>query len=228
MAAIQAWSERLNLSGSLQIADATLDNTVIGGTTPAVGSISKLSITPATTEAVNTFGQQRVGSVGVQWYPGDGLYFKYNATGSAGDRFVMTADGRLYGLALHNNAGAVTGATNQYIASGTYTPALTNVTNVAASTMRQCQWLRVGNVVHVTGYIDIDVTTGANTDTSFNLTLPIASALANSYELAGVASCGPDVPRIVAEPTSDQASFNYKSNDATNQPLTFAFSYLVL
>jgi len=35
-------------------------------------------------------------------------------------RFTMTTDGRLYGSALHNNATALTGATNQYIGSGTH------------------------------------------------------------------------------------------------------------
>src|SRR6185369_11101538 len=95
----------------------------------------------------------------------------------------LSTDGRVYGTALHNNASVVTGTTNQYIASGTYTPTLTNGTNVAASTARKCQWIRVGNVVLVSGQLDVDTTsTGAS---ELGISLPIASNLATAFDLAG-------------------------------------------
>lgn len=83
-------------------------------------------------------------------------------------------DGRLYGTALHNNAGDVTGATLQYIASGTYTYTITNGTNVAASTAATCVWTRTGNSVTVRGTITIDPT--ATGLTELQITLPIATS----------------------------------------------------
>lgn len=48
-------------------------------------------------ETVQIFGQQLVGSTGVQWIPNGGIAFKYNATGGAGDRNFMLANGN-FGL----------------------------------------------------------------------------------------------------------------------------------
>jgi len=89
-------------------------------------------------------------------------------------RLAIKDDGRIYGTALHNNAGDVTGATLQYIASGTYTYTITNGTNVAASTAASCVWTRTGNSVTVRGTITIDPTTTGLTE--LQITLPIATS----------------------------------------------------
>ncbi len=152
------------------------------------------------------------------------------ATNSA-KQLTLTSDGRFYGISLHNNAGAVTGTTNQYIASGTYTPTLTNVANVAASTMRLTQWIRVGNVVHVAGNMDIDPTAAAPTTTSFDITLPIASALANDFQLggAGLFSSIPGNPvQIIGEIGGDKARFSFQASTAANDKLCFTFTYVVV
>lgn len=153
------------------------------------------------------------------------------AGSSVPERLRITSDGRLYGTALHNNAGAVTGTTNQYIASGTYTPVLTNVANVAASTMRATQWIRIGNVVHVAGLMDIDPTAVAVT--SFRITLPIASNLASAFQLGGVgayfAAAAPDCVTIYGDTVNDAAIFAFSAvGGAANSQLSFSLSYLVV
>jgi len=154
-----------------------------------------------------------------------GLY-----TGGGSNGLNITPDGRLYGTALHNNAGAVTGATNQYIASGTYTPTLTNVTNVAASTARLCTWLRVGNSVRVWGQLDIDLTTTLLAS-EIGVSLPIASALTTAYQLAGTANALASQSNwgIQADAANDRAQFKATGIvPVTNDTYTFDFGYEVL
>src|SRR5581483_11126649 len=66
---------------------------------------------------------------------------------AAAEKLRVTSDGRIYGKALHNNPGSVSGTTNQYIASGTYTPSISSTNNIASNAPQSCQWIRVGNVV---------------------------------------------------------------------------------
>src|SRR3990167_10996405 len=71
------------------------------------------------------------------------------------------------------------------VLANTYTPTLTNVFNVAASTAYACQYMRVGNVVTVSGQVDIDPT-AASTYTELDISLPIASAFTATNQLGGV------------------------------------------
>jgi hypothetical protein len=147
-------------------------------------------------------------------------------------KIFLTNDGRFYGANLHNNAGAVTGTTNQYVASGTYTPTLTNVTNVAASTAAVCQWIRVGNVVTVTGRVDIDITTTLLAS-ELGMSLPIASAIANDREIGGTANAANTEQtaniRIRADVTNDRAQFVWINQaSVANIAYAFTFSYVIL
>lgn len=143
-------------------------------------------------------------------------------------QLVIEGDGRIYGTGLHNSAGAVTGTTNQYLASGTYTPGLTNVTNVAASTAYACQWIRVGNVVTVSGKVDIDVTgVGA---TELGLALPIASAMTVEENLGGdaVSAAAASLSAAVrADATNDRAAIVFTATSLTNDSYFFTFTYLI-
>lgn len=149
-------------------------------------------------------------------------------TGAITDLITLTAGGQLYGSALHNNAGAVTGTTNQYIASGTYTPTLTGVTNVQASTAYLCQWIRVGNVVTVSGLFNIDFTAAAATE--LGISLPIASNFTATSNLGGTAiangterSCF-----IQADTTNDRAQVIVTSTGTADTAYSFTFQYTVL
>lgn len=100
---------------------------------------------------------------------------------------VKLSGGRLYGTALHNNAAGMAGTTNEYVGSGTYTPTLTNSANVTGSTAYIAQYIRVGNVVHVTGKVDIDPT-ATLTATEVRISLPIATAFVSDANLCGNAT----------------------------------------
>jgi hypothetical protein len=81
-------------------------------------------------------------------------------------------------------ATAASGNTIPVLASGTYTPTLTGVANITATGVYQCQYLRVGNVVTVSGRCDVNAT-AANVLTRVGITLPIASNLGALEDCAG-------------------------------------------
>lgn len=149
--------------------------------------------------------------------------------GSPTERLRITSDGRLYGTALHNNAGAVTGTTNQYIASGTYTPTISNTVNIDSSSGAVTQWIRVGNVAHVSGVATIDPTSSSSA-TSFDLTLPIASTLTAVSSLNGVGAYqGSSIVPVVITKNggNDKANLAFVAPSNTSATLYFTFSYLI-
>jgi hypothetical protein len=115
--------------------------------------------------------------------------------------------------------------------AGTYTPTLTNGTNVAASTPRICQYLRVGNTVTVSGGFSCDPTTGSTT-TVLSISLPVASNLANAYELAGIAANAlpspTEVGQIVGDATNNIATVTMNPASALNAAWVFSFTYQVI
>lgn len=154
----------------------------------------------------------------------------FNVEDSSGaDLLTVVSDGRVYGKALHNNAGAVTGTTNQYIASGTYTPTLTDQTNIDSSTAFQCQWIRVGNVVTVSGMVGINATS-ATTFTVLRMSLPIPSTLGALEACAGThnQSAGTENPGVIyADVAGNLAEFAFTSVSTTELNRLFTFTYLV-
>ena len=168
--------------------------------------------------------------------------FKLSHNGSLGtnDYWNVTTDGRWYGTALHNNAGSVTGTTNQYIASGTYTPTLTNTTNVASSNFTDSgttKWIRVGNVVTVSGgNLNITPTAASGTQTVLDISLPIASTLGLASACAGTASDGggPNAGSantsgmVQGSTANNRAQLVFEANNTNSQPWWFTFTYTVL
>lgn len=121
--------------------------------------------------------------------------------------------------------------TDGNIFSGTYTPTLTNTTNVAASTAYTCQYMRVGAVVTVSGRVDIDPS--AQQDTILGVSLPIASNFSANENLGGtfVSQQATDakVPGVIyADSTNDRATFFFRPTVTTNQSYTFIFTYRVI
>lgn len=126
-------------------------------------------------------------------------------------------------------------STDGNVFSGTYTPSLTNTTNLTASTPSACQYIRVGNTVTVSGQVSgITMTAAASTSTVLKMTLPIASALASTRQVGGTAvfysaaSRGTAVA-IYGDITNDIAELNWAAPTTTaSQAFAFSFTYQVL
>lgn len=113
---------------------------------------------------------------------------------------------------------------------GTYTPTLTNVANLDASTAYACQWSVDGNIVSVSGKVDVDPTLGA-TLTKLGISLPIASILTLIQQCAGVAFASGIAGQgaaILGDIANARAQMEWISADVTNQPMYFTFSYQIL
>lgn len=113
---------------------------------------------------------------------------------------------------------------------GTYTPTLTNDGNITASTAYLSMYSRQGNIISVHGQVDITPTL-ATTGTDLFISLPVASAITNDYEVAGHGiSYGAEAHgNIVGETAGNQAHLRFKSSTVvTSQRWSFEFTYQVL
>ena len=113
--------------------------------------------------------------------------------------------------------------------SGGYTPTLTNVLNVAASTGYVCQWMRVGNVITVSGKVDIDPTAAGVT--RLGLSLPYASAMSAEEQCSGTAAApcvAGQCAAIKGDATNDRAQIEWTAVDVTSQSWFFTFTYQVI
>ena len=116
------------------------------------------------------------------------------------------------------------------LAAGVYTPALTNVANLDASTAYECQYLRVGNVVTVSGRVDVDPTAGA-TSTQLGIALPLASNLGAPEDCAGAAFASGVASQgaaVLGDAVNNRAQMTWVSADVTNQAMYFTFQYQVI
>lgn len=114
--------------------------------------------------------------------------------------------------------------------SGVYTPALTNDANVAASGSYTCRWMRVGNVVTVSGRIDVTCTAAANTLTRVYMSLPVPTSMANDFELAGAGTMGQSsyqAALALGDAVNDRARLQFLAAQTASAALIFTFTYTV-
>ena len=118
------------------------------------------------------------------------------------------------------------------LAYGTYTPTLTNTTNITSSSAGVCQYMRVGNTVTVSGRVDVTATATGNT--TLGISLPIASNLASNSELAGTAAytsatvANNSFARISGDTTNDRATMSFNSTVTSSASWFFQFTYLIV
>jgi hypothetical protein len=195
-----------------------------------VGSATTAFSARNTTNSVEALLTTEVASAAVGTFTNHDFKLRANNT----NLVTLTTDGRFYGTALHNNAGAVTGTTNQYVASGTYTPTLTNSINITGSTSGVAQWMRVGNVVTVScGNINIDPTTSGGVASQVGISLPIASNFTVDVQCGGTAIGRSNVPfqvgQIYADTANDRAALDFvTTSDVSPEQWSFQFTYVVV
>lgn len=113
---------------------------------------------------------------------------------------------------------------------GVYTPALVAGANVSAVTPAPCQWMRVGQVVTVSGQITVTITL-VSTATTVNIPLPVPSAFSAAGQCGGGAESAGTAgasAAIAADPTTGQAQVSFISFATGAQTLSFTFTYLVV
>jgi hypothetical protein len=116
------------------------------------------------------------------------------------------------------------------LASGRYTPTLTNVANLDGSTAYECQYLRVGSVVTVSGRVDINPTLAA-TSTQLGISLPVASNIGAVEDCAGAAFASGIAGQgaaILGDAANNRAQLQYIAGDVSDQAMYFTFTYEVI
>lgn len=145
-----------------------------------------------------------------------------------GNSFTLpSADGATNAALVTDGSGNL--SFGNIITSGTYTPTLTNVTNVDASTAYTCQYTRIGSMVTVSGKVTIDP--NATSATELGMSLPIASNLANEEELGGTAADNANnnhAVRIKADTTNNRAAFVFTPSGNGSADYSFIFMYQII
>lgn len=118
------------------------------------------------------------------------------------------------------------------LAAGTYAPTFTTVANLDSTPTKGADfsYLRVSNIVHVSGYATIDPTAGA-TITQFGISLPIASALAAVGDLTGVCAANAVAAEsggVFADAANDRANVHLINASTASHALFIQFQYIVL
>jgi hypothetical protein len=164
-------------------------------------------------------------------YPGDYIDAEFSNTGSAADsiaRWYCIKAGVSGGnpaplwRSLKFNDGNAAGAAA--ITSGTYTPTLTIGTNVDRTTSSVCQYMRVGNIITVSGEFQVDAKGPGAFE--IGISLPVPADLAATAEVGGTAaSSGSVMLRLSGDVTNNRVRVNGVAANGTNTAYSFMFTY---
>lgn len=113
------------------------------------------------------------------------------------------------------------------LSTGTYTPTLTNTTNLDASTALATMFLRVGNLVHVFGNFQADPTTTL-TGTVMQMSLPVASNFTAASDAGGTSNNSlAESGSCSANATDDTLQFDWVPASTNNRQYTFTCAYQI-
>jgi hypothetical protein len=212
---------------NLFFTDASTDRIGIGTNAPA----TKLDVAGGFAAGTNTFAIGTTGKISeyANAAPTDGqILVGHTANGTFEKTTLTSTDGS---ITVTNGAGTIDLAIPVETADeGSYTPTLTNTTNVAASTAYTTYWYKIKNRVYVFGEVDIDATATGAVELRMSLTPDWpGSSWANTYELAGTAVCGASgvASQIRGNVAGGLASFTFVATTTTNDRYSFHFSYVV-
>lgn len=123
-----------------------------------------------------------------------------------------------------NFAGDVSAAN---LLSNTYTPTLTNTTNISSSTAYVSGYSRVGDAVHVFGRVGITPTASGLCVLGFSL--PVASDITSVANLGGTFCTRTTslAGSVAGDATNDRATFGIVAPSTTALDCMFSFSYTV-
>jgi hypothetical protein len=247
----------VSFDGPAELAGLLVTGNTIEGTSAGAVAILNDAASPPITPSNISITNNLISSVGVdgnanRWvvfsaFNLSGLNFSHNQISSLGGTVVslirtdsntvtnFVAQGNVFNSAL-----PVTTLTtlagqldNARVTAGTYTPTQVSTnTNVDVVTFYSCAYLRVGNVITVSGRIDIDAT--ATGDTLIRMSVPFASNFTSGGQAGGTftqygATTLPSVVgSITADPSNDCVVLRLNSSVDTNQGYIFHFTYQVI
>lgn len=232
-------SGTLTLGGTLAVANGGTGVTSSTGSGSVVLSTSPTLVTPALGTPASGTLTNATGlpiSTGVSGL-GSGVA-TFLATPSSANLATATTDETGSGALVFGTSPTIATAsltsptisgTTGNLYSGTYTPTLTNGTNVAASTTYAAQYMRVGSVVTVSGRFDMDPT-AASTSTVLSISLPVASNFTLTQHAGGAAICRDAAQQMAAQAdaTNDIIQLTGFPTSTANAAYFYTFTYQIL
>ena len=238
-----SWNADLSVPTKNAIWDSLLP--ITGGTPSFAGTITSTKATSpiftnsaASTgskywEQTNTGAQLYWGnesSTGGSLVSGSPAYSSFLSTGNATDLVLGTnlVKGAILTATGLDVVGNITAAN---LTSGTYTPTLTNDTNLSSSTAQITNYYRIGSMVHVSGYIDIDPV--AATTTVLLMSLPISTSISVASTLNGVASGSVSgqyqpIRLLRGDNATSTAKFTWEAVSTDAGQINFEFTYQII
>jgi hypothetical protein len=112
-------------------------------------------------------------------------------------------------------------------ASGTYTPAITSGANIDKATASVCQYMRVGNIITVSGELQVDAKNAGAFEIA--ISLPVATGLSASGDAAGTAASSNGVMlRLSADPSGNKVKVTGIAANSANTAYSFSFTYRLM
>lgn len=166
----------------------------------------------------NRYGIYQAGTGDINKFFGD-VYIDKAKNGTGVYMLTIQTDGRVTSQAISSGT----------VLSGTYTPTLTNTTNISSSTSYVCQYMRIDNVVTVSGKVDVTPTSNP-TNTELRFTLPISSNFTADQQVAGTGLGGAAaVPSIIYSLSGGSlARMIFVSNQNFSTTFYFSFTYQII
>lgn len=225
-------------SGGLASTAAPTDGQVLIGDTGAAPILATIAGTTDEIDVTNGPGSIQIGianplketkgGTGESAYTlGDILYS--DAANSLAKLAGNTSTTKKYLAQTGNGTISAAPIWDDTILSGTYTPSLSNTTNVTASTSYQWQYLRVGNTVTASGPVDVDPTAAGQV--VLGISLPIASDFGADEDCSGVGAAiavASQSAGIHADTTNNRATLEWIAVDTANRKMYCTMTYQVI
>jgi len=134
-------------------------------------------------------------------------------------------------LGTEERAATVLTSVNSYY--GRYTPTIDLTSNVTSASTQECQWMRVGDVVTVSGaFVNVIATSAGDSFASFKIDLPYPSDISQARHIGGAGGFSSSESRgslvsVTASSADDKAAFVWSSKTTSAQNFSFSFTYAV-
>lgn len=112
--------------------------------------------------------------------------------------------------------------------SGVYLPIVTEQLNIASSSVTPAQFMQVGDVVNVSGFVTIVPTAAADAVTELRLTVPVAASFIDASDAAGTAipsHAAQRHARVAAVPGTNQVFIRFTSATTGSSVFNYIYTY---
>jgi hypothetical protein len=222
--------QELTVSGGLEFTGSGIQRSALSGDVTAAAGSSTTTFRDGAARSVLGRSAATSGAMADIVAGTDGHYLRRSG-GSVG--FGAISDADLPSTIARDSevSSAISAAITVALAditSGTYTPSLTNISNLDSSTAYVCQRFRLGLIGFVSGAVDVNATAAG--DTRLGISFPIASNLSAAIECAGSGTSS-DVQQSVAifgDAVNNRAEMRWQAVDGSTHTVWFMFMYQII